>query len=186
MRLKALFLLGAVCAGGAASAAPQLPGGSALSFGTTPTPAELSKFFAYKPDGATLPPGSGTVAQGREVFASACSACHGDALQGIPPTGAPALAGGRGTLTSAKPKKTVESYWPYATTLFDYIKRAMPFYAPGSLSNDQIYAVVAYILAVDKVVPDNAVMDRTTLPRVVLPNRYGFTPFPGPDRLLYH
>jgi hypothetical protein len=91
------------------------------------------------------------------------------------------LIGGRGTLTSQKPIVTVESYWPYATTLFDYVRRAMPFQAPGSLSNDEVYAVSAYILGEAKIIDKATVLDAQSLPKVQMPNRDGFIPDPRPE-----
>ncbi len=113
--------------------------------------------------------------QGQRVYTEQCAACHGEKLEGQI---GPALIGGRGTLATnagpGTPVKTVESYWPYATTLFDYIKRAMPFPVPGSLSNDDVYGVTAYILNQAHIVPDDATMSRETLPKVEMPNRHGF------------
>ena len=106
--------------------------------------------------------------------------CHGAAGQGG--VGDP-LVGGIGSLTDAKPKKTVGSYWPYATTLFDYIRRAMPYNAPQSLSADDVYAVTAYVLHLNGIVPDDATLDARTLPRVKMPNRDGFVADPRPGRL---
>ena len=165
--------------------AASVPAGPSLGLGTKATPQELSRFFAIPPDGAGLPDGSGTVAQGQKVYADKCGACHGDRLQGVKATGGLPLVGGRGSLTSAKPLKTTESYWPYATTLFDYIKRAMPFNAPGSLKDDEVYAVVAYILPEGHVVGGDAVMDRASLPKAAMPNRDGFRPYQGPDQRSY-
>ncbi|MDQ6629928.1 MAG: cytochrome c [Pseudomonadota bacterium] len=148
---------------------------SPYGFGKTATVAELAMFFSPLPDGRGLPSGSGSVAQGRSVYQSQCVACHGANLQGGL---GDRLIGGRGTLINADPTKapvkTVESYWPYATTLFDYVKRAMPLMTPGSLSNDQVYAVCAFILSEAKIVPSDAVMDAKTLPEVLMPNRDGF------------
>jgi cytochrome c len=109
-------------------------------------------------------------------------------LQGNPAkgVGGDKLIGGRGTLASKSPVKTVESYWPYATTLFDYVKRAMPFSSPGSLTNDQVYGVVAYILSEAKIIPPTDTMNATTLPKVEMPNRNGFEPDPRPELDLYH
>jgi len=148
-------------------------GEAVIGLGEKLTPADLDGVFAIPPDGAGLPAGHGSIAQGEAVYASQCAACHGDKLQGTKAIGAPALVGGRGTLSS-KPLKTVESYWPYATTLFDYVKRAMPMNAPGSLTNDQVYAVTAYILARANIVPDQIVLSAKTLPKVQMPNRNGF------------
>ena len=111
----------------------------------------------FPPDGRGLPPGSGNATAGAKVFAETCAACHGDKLQGNPAKGigGDRLLGGRGTLATATPIKTVESYWPYSTTLFDYVKRAMPFSSPGSLSDNDVYAVVAYILSEAKIIKPN-------------------------------
>lgn len=151
-------------------------------FGSIPSAAELAQFVSPLPDGRGLPPGSGTVAQGKVVYAQQCEACHGAQLQG---GAGDRLIGGRGTLVNADPKKapikTVESYWPYATTLFDYVKRSMPLNSPGSLTNDQVYAVTAYILAQAKIVPPDAVIDSRNLAKVAMPNRDGFIPDPRPE-----
>lgn len=150
----------------------------APSFGRPLAPDELKTEVAFPPSGAGLPPGRGDAEHGKEVYAAACVACHGDKLQGVKATGGTPLIGGRGTLTSVKPVKTVESYWPYATTLFDYVKRAMPFNAPGSLSDEQTYAVVAYILAEGHVIQPTDTLDAATLPKVRMPNAAGFVPDP--------
>jgi cytochrome c len=130
-------------------------------------------------DGRGLPAGHGNVADGRKIFAETCASCHGEKGEGEP---ADRLAGGFGTLATSKPVRTVGSYWPYATTLFDFIRRAMPYNAPESLTADQIYAVSAYILYLNKIVPEDAVLDASSLPKVAMPNRNGFTsPDPRPD-----
>ncbi|MFD0986298.1 c-type cytochrome [Methyloligella solikamskensis] len=157
----------------------------AIGFGTPLKPADLEEFFAIPPDGAGLPEGSGIASHGEEVYASACAMCHGQKLEGIHATGAPPLAGGRGTLKKVPALKTVESYWPNATTLFDYIKRAMPFHAPGSLTNDQVYAVTAYILHFDGIIEEDEVMDKDSLPKVKMPNADGFRAYRSPDIRLY-
>lgn len=133
------------------------------------------------PDGRGLPPGEGGYEEGERVYMTQCAACHGQDLGGVAATGGAALVGGRGTLASGKPKKTVESYWPYASTLFDFTKRAMPFHTPGSLTDDQIYAVSAYILAEGDIIGKDEVMNAETLPAVVMPNHDGFIPDPRPD-----
>jgi S-disulfanyl-L-cysteine oxidoreductase SoxD len=157
-------------------------------FGTAASPQELAKFFSIPPSGHGLPSGSGNAADGAKVYAENCTACHGDKMQGNPAKGigGDKLLGGRGTLASNAPVKTVESYWPYATTLFDYVKRAMPFTAPGSLTNDQVYSVVAYILSEAKIIKASEKMDAQTLPKVAMPNRDGFVPDPRPELELYH
>jgi S-disulfanyl-L-cysteine oxidoreductase SoxD len=156
-------------------------------FGTPVTTAELSKYFDSRADGLGLPPGSGTAAEGAKVYAENCAVCHGDHLQGNPAKGigGDKLLGGRGTLASKGPVKTVESYWPYGTTLFDYVKRAMPFSSPGSLNNDQIYSVVAYILSQGKIIKASETINAKTLPKVEMPNRNGFIPDPRPELELY-
>jgi mono/diheme cytochrome c family protein len=146
--------------------------------GRPPTPEEIRALgSAIAPDGGGLPDGSGTVAAGREVFAAQCSRCHGPNGEGG--VGA-TLVGGQGTLRSARPLKTVGSYWPYATTLWDYINRAMPFDQPGLLKPPDVYAAVAYILNLNDIIRENQVIDATSLPKIVMPNRDGFIPDPRP------
>lgn len=130
------------------------------------------------PDGSNLPDGSGSVAQGRQIFADTCAVCHGEHGTEGPMD---RLVGGEGTLGAKKPIMTVGSYWPYATTLYDYVRRAMPLNAPQSLTADQVYAVTAYVLNMDKIVPDDAVLDKHSLPKIKMPNRNGFehTKAPG-------
>ncbi|MFM0094760.1 cytochrome c [Paraburkholderia nemoris] len=132
------------------------------------------------PDGRGLPAGSGDVATGAHIFAAKCAACHGEQGQGGL---GDQLIGGQGTLTSAKPKRTVGSYWPYATTLFDYIRRAMPYNAPESLSADEVYALSAFLLNQNGIVPANTRFDAASLPRVAMPNRGGFVADPRPGQL---
>ncbi len=174
-RAALLIALAAAC--GVANAA------GPYGFGTTPTEAELSQFFSPLPDGRGMPAGSGTVAQGKEIYQTQCLACHGDKLQGGM---GDRLIGGRGTLVNSSPTKgpmkTIESYWPYATTLFDYIKRAMPLLTPDSLTNDQVYAVSAYILSEAKIIPEDAVMDAKSMAKVSMPNRDGFIADSRPDK----
>ena len=154
--------------------------GHKYDFGTPASAADIAKVdIDVMPDGRGAPPGQGSYAEGKKVYADKCAACHGaDMAKPVKGTGAAPLRGGRDTLTSGKPKKTVESYWPYATTLFDYTKRAMPFNDPGSMTDNEIYAVVAYILAEGNVISKDAVMNAKTLPKVKMPNRDGFIAFP--------
>ncbi|PWT98807.1 MAG: cytochrome C biogenesis protein CcdA [Terriglobia bacterium] len=133
---------------------------------------------AIAPDGTGLPEGSGTAAAGQELFAARCARCHGDKAQGGV---GPVLVGGQGTLATAKPLKTVGSFWPYATTVWDYINRAMPFDQPGALKPPEVYALVAYLLNLNGIIPANQAMDAKTLPKVKMPNRDGFVPDPRPD-----
>jgi cytochrome c len=135
------------------------------------------------PDGGGLPPGQGTFAKGEEVYSQSCAACHGDNLEGNKDLGAAQLIGGRGTLTDEKPVKTVESYWPYASTLFDYVHRAMPMDSPGSLSADEVYAVSAYILGRADIISDDpdTMLDAQSLADINMPNADGFVSDPRPD-----
>lgn len=123
------------------------------------------------PDGTGLPPGSGSARRGEAIYREQCAACHGlDGSGGAND----ALVGGRDTLATSRPVKTVGSYWPYATTLFDYVRRAMPYPAPGLLSDDEVYAVSAWILALNGIVDADAVLDAKRLARIRMPNRDGF------------
>lgn len=164
----------------------QTPAGH-FGFGVPVGTDELAKYLSIHPDGRGLPPGSGTAQAGAKIYAKNCLACHGDKLQGIPDPGigGDRLIGGRGSLASKTPVKTVESYWPYTTTLFDYVKRAMPFSAPGSLSDSDVYAVIAYILSEAKIIKPTETMDAKTLPKIVMPNRDGFIPDARPELPLY-
>jgi mono/diheme cytochrome c family protein len=145
-------------------------------------PATESEMRAWNidiaPSGEGLPAGRGTVPRGAAIYAQKCASCHG-------PTGIEGprdrLVGGQGTLKSSEPIKTVGSYWPYATTLYDYIYRTMPFTAPQSLTADEVYSLVAWILARNGILPDDAVIDAKTLPAIRMPNRNGFVPDPRPD-----
>jgi S-disulfanyl-L-cysteine oxidoreductase SoxD len=130
------------------------------------------------PDGTGLPPGSGTAVQGRAVFAARCASCHGPKGEG---GDGPALVGGKGTLATATPKRTVGSYWPYATTVWDFVNRAMPFNQPGTLSPDEVYAVSAYVLFLNDIVGEQEVMNARSLPGIRMPNRDGFVSDPRPD-----
>lgn len=174
----ALGALGLVAACSVAdSHSPTAPAG--YGFGKPATEAEIAAVnIDVAPTGEGLPPGQGTAEEGAKVYAAKCAACHG-------PTGTegpmPRLVGGQGTLTTDHPVKTVGSYWPYATTLYDYIDRAMPYSAPQSLTPGEVYAVVAWLLAQNGIIPPNTVMDARTLPTVRMPNRDGFVPDPRPD-----
>jgi len=145
------------------------------------TPDEIRKAdITVSTDGRGLPPGSGSVSAGAAVYTKYCQACHGAQGAGKPQD---QLTGGLGTLASNKPVKTAASYWPTATTVFDYVRRAMPIASPQSLSNDEVYAVTAYLLSIDGIVPADAVLDAKSLPGVKMPNRDGFVRWwPKPAR----
>jgi cytochrome c len=144
--------------------------------GRLATPDEIASWdISIGPDGIGLPPGRGTPKQGETVYAEKCVACHGEKGAGKPND---QLVGGHGSLSGDQaPVKTVGSFWPYATTLFDYIRRAMPLNAAKSLSNDEVYAVCAYILDLNGIIGESDTMDAQTLPQVQMPNRDGFVSF---------
>ncbi len=185
-------IIAAVCAMVLAAcpltATAQMPNDARFGFGTPTKPEDMARYFSIPPSGRGLPPGSGTAEEGSKVYAENCVACHGERLEGNPQPGlgGDKLIGGRGSLATKAPMKTVESYWPYATTLFDYVKRAMPFGAPGSLSDNDVYAVVAYVLSEAKIIQPTDVMNAETLPKVRMPNRDGFVPDARPEVQLYH
>ncbi len=138
--------------------------------------------IAILPDGTNLPPGNGTAAQGAKVYAEKCVACHAEGGKGGGSPGAGALAGGAPLANGIDTAKTIGNYYPYATTVFDYTRRAMPFNMPRSLTDDEVYALTAYILALNKLIGENDVMDAKTLPQVKMPNRDNFI-IPYPDRI---
>ena len=160
------MLLAAVCAAGA-WAAETRPAGH-YGIGATPTKAEIDGWsIAVRPDGQGLPPGKGSVADGAEIYVQQCAACHGTFGEGE--TRYPKLVGGE--LKGDRPEPTVGSYWPFATTLWDYINRAMPFPSPHQLNADQVYAMTAYILNLNDIVGNNFVADRDSLPKVKMPHQ---------------
>jgi S-disulfanyl-L-cysteine oxidoreductase SoxD len=144
-----------------------------FGFGSVPSEAEIkAKDIAVGPDGEGLPPGRGTVAAGEQVYKAKCVACHG-------PTG---TEGPMDKLVGEKlPVKTIGSFWPYATTVFDYIRRAQPYDKPGSLTDEEVYALTAWLLFRNNIIPVDQVIDADTLPKVKMPNRDGFVPDPRPD-----
>lgn len=146
------------------------------NLGRAATPEELAAWdISIDPDGAGLPPGGGTPRQGEAVYVAKCLACHGEKGAGKPND---QLVGGRGTLAGRQaPVKTAGSFWPYATTLFDYVRRAMPLNESKSLSNDEVYAVVAYLLHLNGIIDENETIDAHTLPKVRMPNADGFVTF---------
>ena len=161
---------------------PALPSRAQLptyGVGRTPTAEEIKDWdVTVPPDGKGLPPGSGMAALGKPIYTTRCASCHGDKGED-PKYGV--LVGGRGTLATDKPVKTVGSFWPYATTLWSYINRAQPFDEPGSFTADQVYAVTACLLYLNGIIGEHEVIDARTLPAVKMPNRDGFVPDPRPD-----
>jgi cytochrome c len=156
----------------AACATPSTPTSTAAVFGEPVDKAEIARWdISIPPSGENLPQGSGTARQGALVFEQKCQSCHGAKGVGKP---ADALVGGMGTLASKTPKPTVGSYWPYATTLFDFVRRAMPITNPLSLSDEEVYAVSAYVLYLNGIIGEDVAMNAQTLPQVKMPNRNGF------------
>jgi len=173
--MRSVLAIALVCATTVASAAPARYG-----IGRTPSRDELRALdISVAPDGAGLPPGHGSSGDGATLYQSLCSACHGAHGEGRGDF--PALVGGRGSIGTSNPVLTVGSYWPYATTLWDYIRRAMPYPTPGVLNPDQVYALTAFILEMNGVISADTVLTEATLPRVHMPNRDGFVSDPRPD-----
>src|SRR6266699_861619 len=171
-----MWKFSAILLAGAATLAAQSP---KYGVGRPPTAEQILNLGAsVAPDGSGLPEGFGTVAAGREVFAARCSKCHGEKGEGAV---GPPLVGGQGTLGTAKPLKTVGSYWPYATTVWDYINRAIPFDQPGLLKPPEVYALVAYILNLNDIIGNDQMMDAKSLPKGKMPNRDGFVEDPRTD-----
>ncbi|MEE9140937.1 MAG: cytochrome c [Alphaproteobacteria bacterium] len=166
-----------VLAGAAGAAASPAAGEAQVQGPDLGRPASLEEIAAWDttiaPDGGNLPPGRGTAAAGKAIYEAHCASCHGN--KGIGRT-AEELAGGIGSLTTDTPAKTVGSYWPYATTLYDYVFRAMPMAAPRSFTPDQVYAVSAYLLFLSGLIGADDEMSAKTLPAVEMPNRGGFVP----------
>lgn len=158
------LLLGVRCIQAVTPEAPHL--------GTAASAKEIAAWDMHVfPDGQGLPPGSGRAVAGQAVYHSACAKCHGPKGSG---GSAEELAGGAHGLTDPQPDKTIGTYWPYATTIFDFVRRSMPLDAPGSLSSEQVYAVTAYLLHLNGVIGEQMEINATTLPQVKMPNREGF------------
>ncbi|MCA8967700.1 MAG: c-type cytochrome [Planctomycetes bacterium] len=151
-----------------------------FGIGTPATPREIAGWdIDVRPDGLGLPPGGGTADDGESVYEQKCASCHGEF--GEARGNYPVLMGGRQTLTREHPVKTVGSYWPYATTVFDYVRRAMPFGHAQSLSDDETYALTAWLLYLNEIIDADAEMNAETLPAVQMPNRDGFFRDDRPD-----
>ncbi|WP_249156333.1 c-type cytochrome [Bradyrhizobium japonicum] len=175
--LKLIAVALTACALGAPALAQQkadAKGGLRYHIGRAPTADEIRGWdIDVRPDGQGLPEGKGTVAQGEKLFMDNCASCHGEFGEGNGRW--PVLAGGKGSLTSDNPVKTVGSYWPYASTVFDYVRHAMPYGNTGSLSVDEYYALVAYVLYLNDVVTDqNFELNKKTLATIKMPNEQGF------------
>jgi cytochrome c len=164
LRIGFAALTATVLATAAAQEGPDL--------GETPSPELVAAWdISVSPDGAGLPAGSGTAVEGAPLYRVNCLACHGQEGEGLLND---RLVGGHGTIGGPAARKTVGSYWPYATTIFDYIRRAMPYLQPRSLTNDEVYALTAYLLYLNGIIDENETMNSATLPAVDMPNRDNF------------
>lgn len=165
---SAVGLALALSAGAASAEAPNL--------GKPLDPADIAAWdISIMPDGTGLPPGTGTPAQGASIYEEKCAQCHGpDGKGGVAGVTASPLIGSRPITDISAAQKTIANFWPYATTLFDYIRRAMPWQQPRTLTNDEVYALTAYILAQNKLIGETDTINAETLPKVRMPNRDGF------------
>jgi cytochrome c len=172
-----LAMLGVIASAYTMSVFAQSSGSKPLGIGRAATPEEIAKIdIDVRPDGTGLPDGKGTVGEGAKVYAAKCASCHGKNGEGATFDRLVATDSGKNFDFATNPKlpRAVGNYWPYATTLYDYTYRAMPFMQPGTLTPDETYALVAYILHLNKIVGEDAVMDRKTLPAVKMPARDRF------------
>jgi len=173
--------LGAVAA--PAQSPPQSPSTASPHLGRPISEADIKNWdIAVLPNGVGLPAGQGTPQEGATIFAEKCSACHGEAARGGVAPFYPALVGGPPLTDGIETRKTIANYYAYPTTIFDYIRRAMPYPAPRSLSDHEVYALTAYILSLNKLIGENDTMDAQSLPKVKMPNRDNFI-MPYPDRI---
>jgi mono/diheme cytochrome c family protein len=173
---RSRFLVPAMAVVTSVACVEALAQGPTYGLGRTPTAEEVKAWdIAVSREGKDLPPGRGTAVEGGKLYQQKCVACHGPTgtegkfLHGV-------LVGGKGSLTTLEPIKTVGSYWPYATTLFDFINRAMPMDKPGSLSADEVYALTAFLLYRNDIIQESDVVDAASLPKIQMPNRNGFFP----------
>jgi cytochrome c5 len=175
LRLAAVLAAGLGLIGGVHAA-----GTGHFGLGVAATPEQIAGWdIDVRPDGLGLPPGEGSVEDGEWIYEEKCAQCHGSFGESI--QGYPALAGGQGSLTDPRPKRTVGSYWAYVSTLWDYIHRAMPFTQPESLSDEEVYATTAYVLYLNDIVDDDFVLTRDNLASITLPNTGNFIPEERPD-----
>ena len=176
---KPLLAIAMTLTFGAGAALAQSPG-----LGKPVSEADIKAWdIAVLPDGTNLPPGSGTPAQGAKIYAEKCVACHAEGGKGGAGPGAGPLVGGEPLTNGIDTAKTIANYYAYATTVFDYIRRAMPYNAPRSLADNEVYALTAYILSLNKLIGENDAMDAKTLPQVKMPNRDNWI-MPYPDRIV--
>ena len=164
----------------ALTACEAVPQKAPLGLGQEPVKEQIAAWdIDVRPDGAGLPEGGGRASEAEGLYMEKCSRCHGEFGEGVHPYGA--LEGGIGSLASGQAQRTVGSYWPYAPVLFDYIRRTMPFDRPQSLTNEEVYSLTAYLLAMNGIIEADQVMNKESLPLVQMPNRGGFVPDPRPD-----
>jgi len=173
MSRSAKFVYGAVVLTAALAALPAVAKVGEYGIGQPATAEEIAGWdIDIRPDGMGLPPGSGSVEDGEMLYEEKCASCHGSFGEGVGRY--PVLAGGEGTLTDERPDRTVGSYWPYASTLWDYIHRAMPFPQPQSLTDDEVYAITAYVLNLNDIVDDDFVLTQENFASIEMPNKDGF------------
>jgi len=173
MSRSAKLVYGAVVLTAALAALPAVAKVGEYGIGEPATPEEIAGWdIDIRPDGKGLPPGSGSVEDGEMLYEEKCASCHGSFGEGVGRY--PVLAGGEGTLTDERPDRTVGSYWPYASTLWDYIHRAMPFPQPQSLTDEEVYAITAYVLNLNDIVDDDFVLTQDNLASIEMPNKDGF------------
>ena len=168
--LGALLVL--VLTGCASASSPTARATETPNLGRDATPAQIAGWdISIGPDGVGLPPGKGTAATGAAVYEQKCQTCHGAKGAGQPND---RLVGGQGTLATKAPVRTIGSYWPYASTVFDYVRRAMPYTQSQSLTDDEVYGVTAFLLNLNGIIDEQEEMNAQTLPRVTMPNRINF------------
>jgi S-disulfanyl-L-cysteine oxidoreductase SoxD len=180
---KPLLAIALMLTFGTGAALAQQSPGTSPGLGKPLTEADIKAWdIAVLPDGTNLPAGNGSPAQGAKIYAEKCVACHAEGGKGGGAPGAGPLVGGDPLTNGIDTAKTIANYYAYATTVFDYIRRAMPYNAPRTLADNEVYALTAYILSLNKLIGENDVMDAKTLPQVKMPNRDNWI-MPYPDRI---